>query len=145
MTDEKDLHSKRYFCFKKREVYRALLSVATSFVGALLALAIFAAVHKPPMPPQMMPGNFPPPPPQCEKMKMNFHKGGPDIPPPGEFRGNRPGDFRPGVKVPPPNFEDGNRPGDFKPGAKVPPPNFRHGDKPVNPPAPAAPQKADKK
>lgn len=122
--EEKLIPKKRYFCFKKREVYRVLLSITTSFIGALLALAVFAAVHKPPR----MPGAFPPPP-QFERVDIHIHKGGPDMRPPmRDFRGDKRGELK---------MHKHHK------GAMLPP-DAQRGKRHVNPPAPA-PQKTDKK
>lgn len=122
MTEEKDIHTKRYFCIKKREVYRALMSIATSFIGALLALAVFSAVHKPPR----IPGQFPPPPP-IERVDINIHKGAPGMfHPHADFRGNRPGEMRHHK-----HHRDAMRP------AK----HFEQGERPVTPPAQPKPDK----
>lgn len=57
MTEEelKPKHERKYVC--KHDVYKALLSIATSFIGALLALLVFAGLHRAPVPN----GKFPPP------------------------------------------------------------------------------------
>ena len=41
----------KYFYVSKEWTYKFLSTVAASFIGALLALAVFTALHKPPVPP----------------------------------------------------------------------------------------------
>lgn len=113
MTEEKqvEITEKQNIYIQKRDVYRALLSVATSFIGALLALAVFAGLNKPPV----APGQYPPPPPPCERMNFDMHRGAPDMLPPhiGEFHGKPQKEFRghrpdKGAMMPPP--PEGARP-----------------------------------
>lgn len=115
MTEKEQIEitetERRNIYIQKRDVYRALLSVATSFIGALLALAVFAGLNKPPV----APGQYPPPCPPCERMNFDMHRGAPDMLPPlrGEFHGKPQKEFkghRPdkGAMVPPP--QEGMRP-----------------------------------
>ena len=98
---------KRYFYWERRDVYRVLLSVATSFIGALLALMVFAAFHKPPV----MPGKFPPPPP-IQRIDVDIHRIDNYIKPPmGEFHKDPRGDFhRRGEMMPPRHMRDNKAP-----------------------------------
>ncbi len=93
MTEEEKIEKpkEKYFYIEKEGVYKALWSIATTFIGASLALMLFAATHKPPvkpcgfsMPPQ--PAPYP-----CPLMKERgphhgYHK---MMPPSKEFRGHQ--------------------------------------------------------
>ena len=51
----------KYFYIDKEKTYQILTNIATSFIGAGLAIAIFAATHKPPVPPCHLQFNHPMP------------------------------------------------------------------------------------
>lgn len=53
MTEEQKRENTetKYFYIEKENVYKALCGIGTSFIGASLALLLFAAVHKPPIQP----------------------------------------------------------------------------------------------
>ena len=60
MTDEeiKNENGKsreKYFYLDKKETCRFLCTVGATFIGAYLALCVFAALHRPPMPPVFRP------------------------------------------------------------------------------------------
>lgn len=103
MTDEE----KKNCCIGKHDVCRALVSVVTSFIGALLALAVFAAIHKPPR----VERQLPPPPPAQE----NIHRGGHNMmPQANHFKDERRGEFKehkgPGDEMIPPAPQDHMQP-----------------------------------
>ena len=61
MTNE-EKSKEKYFYIDKERTREVLTGIVTSFIGAGLALALFAAVHKPPIPPcPMMQFNHPMP------------------------------------------------------------------------------------
>ena len=112
MTDEEKITEtektrEKYFYIDKEKTYQALTGIAISFIGAGLALVVFAALHKPPVPPCHRGFNRPMP---CT-MRMMPEQGRPDkmLPPrgkfqgPREFRGHK--DFRKGKFFPPKNFD----------------------------------------
>ena len=112
MTNE-EKSKEKYFYIDKERTREVLTGIATSFIGAGLALALFAALHKPPVPPcPMMQFNQPMP---CP-MKMlpqdrgRLHK---NIPWKGHFRGldeqRRHGEFQ-DKKFPPRGNFDFRRP-----------------------------------
>lgn len=52
MTDENKIQEEKHECFCQSKWFRKFLTVATgTFVGVFCALSLFAALHKPPMPP----------------------------------------------------------------------------------------------
>ena len=52
MTDENKIQEEKHECFCPSKWFRKFLTVATgTFVGVFCALSLFAALHKPPMPP----------------------------------------------------------------------------------------------
>ena len=51
IKNENEKTREKYFYLDKKEVFRFLSVVGASFIGALLALCVFTALHKPPMPP----------------------------------------------------------------------------------------------
>ena len=55
MTEEKievtEKSKEKYFYVDKEKTYSVLTQIATAFIGAGLALIVFGALHKPPMPP----------------------------------------------------------------------------------------------
>ena len=56
MTDEEkkvveEKTREKYFYIDKEKTCQVLTGIATSFIGAGLALVVFAALHKPPVPP----------------------------------------------------------------------------------------------
>ncbi|MBR6098325.1 hypothetical protein IKP85_01100 [bacterium] len=84
IENENEKSREKYFYVSKECTYKFLGTVVASFIGALLALAVFTALHKPPVPPagpQMRP-DIPCP---CRIMDRG---GRPDrvFPPRGEFR-----------------------------------------------------------
>ena len=110
MTEEEKTEKPRekYFYIEKEGVYKALWSVATAFIGASLALMLFAATHKPTipcgfvMPPKATPYH-------CPMMKeKRFHHHGYHMPPSKEFRG--PQDVRKADRPIPPRKMDNPRP-----------------------------------
>ncbi len=86
---EQEKSRDKYFYIDKEKTCQVLTGIATSFIGASIAILLFTGTHKPPCSdaPQMMA-----PPCHCKMMR---HKGphGKFMPPRGEFKG--PGkDFR---------------------------------------------------
>ena len=129
MTDEEKILKEektreKYFYVDKERTYQVLTGIVTSFIGAGLALVLFAALHKPPVPPcPMMQFNQPKPCPMKIFPQNIPHKMFPDG---GKFRNfgehRIPREFN-GKKFPPrPNFE-GRRPEDWKVNAPLPPQN----------------------
>ncbi len=77
MTEEEKIietekNREKYFYVDKEKTYQVLTGIGTSFIGASLALLLFAATHRPPEPPC---GSNPFMQPPC-KCKM-MHKHGP--------------------------------------------------------------------
>ena len=123
MADEeiKLTDDKKCFGLKEKDVLRFVIPCATSFIGCLLALAVYTSIiGKPPVK-----GPCPPPPPPCHRMEA------PCPPPPPHFAPPHHREFRP------------ERP-DIR--GHHPKPHFK-GDRPLPPPAPdkKSPKKPDKK
>lgn len=51
IQNENEKPREKYFYLDKKETCRFLTTLGASFLGALLALYVFSALHKPPMPP----------------------------------------------------------------------------------------------
>lgn len=51
IKNENEKSREKYFYLDKKETCRFLCTVLATFVGAYLALCVFAALHRPPMPP----------------------------------------------------------------------------------------------
>ena len=51
IKNENEKSREKYFYLDKKETCRFLCTIGASFIGALLALCVFTALHKPPMPP----------------------------------------------------------------------------------------------
>ena len=87
IKNENEKSREKYFYLDKKEVCRFLCTVGASFIGALLALCVFTALHKPPMPPM---GHRLMPPRPCP-MKLMDKGFKPDrmLLPPKELRGPR--------------------------------------------------------
>ena len=73
MSEEKIVETKKCDCFCKSEGFRKFIITALgTFVGVYMALSLFSAIHKPPMPchrfmpPMQMQGQFGP--------RGDFHK-----------------------------------------------------------------------
>lgn len=112
IENENEKTREKYFYVSKECTYKFFGTVAASFIGALLALAVFSALHKPPMPP-MGPQFMPNRPCPCRIMdegrrpgKVFLHKGKfrhhKDFRKHGEFRGPR---LPQGEMMPKPNWK----------------------------------------
>lgn len=99
MTEEEKIvetekSREKYFYVDKEKTYQVLTGIATSFIGASLALLLFAALHKPPVPPCPMGLQRPMP---CPMQMMMHRKHFGDFRgPQGHFQGHRkfPKEFR---------------------------------------------------
>jgi len=76
----------KYFYIDKEKTYQILTNIATSFIGAGLAIAIFAATHKPPVPPCHLQFNHPMP---CPMKMYEFNRQPNMFPPHREFKGHK--------------------------------------------------------
>lgn len=88
MADEEvktpEPQEKKCFGLKEKDVLRFIIPCATSFVGCLLALAVYASlIGKPPIGPK----HCPPPPPPCQRIEAPRPDG------PRHLRGHR-GEFK---------------------------------------------------
>lgn len=75
MADEEikntEAEERKCFGLKEKDVLRFVIPCATSFIGCILAIAIYASLAgKPPVPPRHCP-----PPPPCQRMEMPRHDG----------------------------------------------------------------------
>ena len=76
MTDENKIVEVKPECFCKSKWFRKFLVTALgSFVGVFCALSLFAALHKPPMPPCTFGPQMMMRPPMHAHHHMNHHRG----------------------------------------------------------------------
>ena len=76
MTEEEKIveekSREKYFYVDKEKTYQVITGIATSFIGASIALLLFAALHKPPVPPCGMGFDRPMPCPMQMMHKKHF-------------------------------------------------------------------------
>lgn len=75
MADEEikntETEERKCFGLKEKDVLKFVMPCVTSFIGCILALAVYASLAgKPPLPPRHCP-----PPPPCQRMEMPNHYG----------------------------------------------------------------------